>query len=212
MIAAITQRTIAKEYGTVRDALDQAYANYYGRFGIALVPIPNLSPDISVYFDLIQIEGIIISGGNDAKEREKTEVQLMQVAIRKKLPVFAQCHGAQFINRYFGGPIGKNIGKKTSQSHAGTSHSISITDSKVRSYLKKKNTRVNSYHDHCILEKNLSSKLRIFAQAPDGTIEGFYHPKLPIGCILWHPERKGSDAMIDKKLVHAFVKRRLFWK
>ena len=44
--------------------------------------------------------------------------------------------------------------------------------------------------ENIIKQKNLGQNLEPFAISDDNTIEGFYHSKLPIFGIMWHPERE----------------------
>ena len=87
-------------------------------------------------------------------------------------------------------------------------------DKNVANVLGKK-SEVNSYHNNAMIERTVSSELKIFAKAPDGIVEGIYHPKLSIAAIQWHPERKSPDEKINEKInekiVRAFLNRELFW-
>jgi gamma-glutamyl-gamma-aminobutyrate hydrolase PuuD len=71
---------------------------------------------------------------------------------------------------------------------------------------------VNSYHRIVIGEGQLAPSLTAFAMASDHTVEGFYHPELAVGAIVWHPERETEPSAINKTLVDAFLSRKLFWK
>jgi putative glutamine amidotransferase len=73
----------------------------------------------------------------------------------------------------------------------------------------------NSYHNFCITAETLAPALRAFAICPDGTIEGAYHPALPIAGIMWHPERAQPDGMTARyntDLITAFLGRESFWR
>jgi gamma-glutamyl-gamma-aminobutyrate hydrolase PuuD len=58
----------------------------------------------------------------------------------------------------------------------------------------------------------LAPTLRPFAIAEDQTMEGVYHPELPIAGVMWHPERWDSPTQLDKILSDAFIYKQLFWK
>lgn len=209
-----------------RDALENSYVEYYEKFGITLVPIPNTSKNISGYFKSLDINGIILTGGDDIRpslyrgsaidgnysnERDSTEIKLLKIAVSKSLPVLANCRGAQIMNVFFGGKLIQNIKEKNADNHVAVSHKISIIDYNTRKFFCKTNFVVNSYHNHGIDSASLSKKLIPFAISNDGFIEGFYHPKHLMAGILWHPERKGSDKKMDRKLVEAFIERKFFW-
>ena len=226
MIIAISQRKMKMEKGANRDALENDYVRYYESFGVTLVPIPNVSRNIDKYFEKISIGGIILTGGNDinpklyggkqieddsSDDMDNTYKRLMEISLERKLPLFGNCRGAQFINIFFGGKLVQNIKEKTGVNHVNANHKVKITD-KNAGFLGKKEFVVNSYHQQGINKDSLSSELRPFAISEDGIIEGIYHPKYPIAGVLWHPERSGSDKEADKKLIEAFIERKFFWE
>jgi len=227
MLIAISQRNMKMDKGANRDSLENDYIKYYESFGVSLLPVPNVCKDLDNYFNDISIKGVILTGGNDinpllygsqlqnedySEDRDNTEKKLMEIALNRKLPLLGICRGAQFINVYFGGSLIQNIKAKTEVNHVATTHKIQITDEKTAKFFNEKEFAVNSFHNHGIMEDTLSSKLKEFAITKDGIIEGIYHPKHPIAGVLWHPERPNSDKETDKKLVEAFINRKLFWE
>ena len=227
MIIAISQRNMKMGKGADRDALENDYVSYYEEFGLTLVPIPNVSRNIDVYFKKIPIEGIILTGGNDinpklyggkpidgdcSDDMDNTYKKLIEIALERKLPLFGNCRGAQFINVFFGGKLIQDVKEETGVNHVNVKHKIKITDEKAAGFIGKKEFIANSYHKQGIMKDTLSSELKDFAITDDGVIEGIYHPKYPIAGVLWHPERPGSDKEADKKLIGAFIKRKFFWK
>jgi putative glutamine amidotransferase len=212
---AISQRLIHVEKGTPRDALEQDYSEYYSTFDVALIPIPNVIRNIETYLDALQVNGIILSGGNDinpelygespedkqyADDRDKTESALLDYAIKKKLPVLCECRGAQLANVYFGGKLKKIL------NHVATNHSVEIIDD----FFDMRNVTVNSFHNWGFTREELGKDLKPFAMA-DEVVEGFYHEKYPIVGILWHPERASPDPKLNKRITTAFLERRWRW-
>ena len=61
------------------------------------------------------------------------------------------------------------------------------------SIIQTENLQVNSFHNNIIKLENLGKNLKPFAVANDYTIEGFYHTKLPMFGVMWHPERNLND-------------------
>ena len=226
MIIAISQRHNKTERGFA-DILENNYIKYYEKFGLTLIPMPNVSKNINSYFETIKIEGIILTGGDDispslykgmnlkenySEERDKTESALIKMAIAKKVPLLATCRGTQMLNVFFGGKLLQKVNDVTGVNHVATRHKVKIVDEKALNLFKKKEFFVNSYHNHGIDKNTISKRLRAFAVSEDGLIEGIYHPKYPIAGILWHPERPGSDIAADKSFVKSFVERKFFWK
>lgn len=221
MLIAISQRNDKNEYGSYVDNLENDYVNYFEKFGIKLIIIPNCSKDVASYFEEFPISGIILSGGNDidpglyggkveegtvSKERDETEKKMLEIAIKKKLPVLGICRGMQFINVFFKGKLVTKV--KGEVEHVAVEHNITILDKELVKVLGN-DIKVNSYHKHKV---ELSSELEAFAQSSDGVIEGIYHPSLPVAGIQWHPERKSPDEEANNKILKAFLNKELFWK
>lgn len=212
MLALISQREVVNGFGRRVDVLEQNYIQFLDKFRIKLIPVSNSFTDLNDYFEL-PIDLIILSGGNNVdpslydKEigevsdvsvnRDNVERKLLEFAISKKIPVFCICRGAQFLNVFFGGKLIRV------KNHVGVKH-------KVRVDLFDNDFFVNSFHHYGL--DALSPKLKPFAIAGDGTIEGFYHPDYYMAGIIWHPERLGGDDDFNFKLLDAFLKKELFWK
>lgn len=209
MLVAISQRNDANKHGDRIDNLENNYVEYFLKFGIKLLVIPNVG-DVSYYFDNFPIEGVILSGGNDintgeeglavAPLRDEVETKMLDVAVSKKLPVLCICRGMQFLNVCFGGKIVRV------DDHVARDHLVVSRES-----AKLGEFQVNSYHGFGILKENLSIKLKSFADCGN-VVEGVYHPLLPIAGIQWHPERKSPNTEINKKLMNDFVNKEGFWK
>ncbi len=229
MLIAISQRNEKNEFGNYKDSLENNYINYYESFGIKLIPIPNSSKDIKKYFEELPIKGIILTGGGDVNPRlynqeptyttnyselrDNTEKTLLEIALEKNLPVFCNCRGTQFMNVFFGGNLIQSIKNRFNVNHVATKHPIKIVDENISKFFGGKRFIVNSFHDQGFTKENLSKELKDFAVSEkDSIIEGIYHPRYPIAGILWHPERLNSDKEFDKKVVKAFIERKLFWQ
>jgi putative glutamine amidotransferase len=217
MLAIITQRRDTNSNGVLIDSLEAAYSEYFEKFGIKLLPIPNGTKNTEQYFEKLPVEAIILSGGNDispelygsddmpagsSMERDKTEKILLEAAIKRKLPVLGICRGMQFINVFFGGKL-INIIKTTGSEHVRINHTLKISGDMEK--ILGKTINVNSYHNFGITEKELSKELNPFAISHDGVIEGVLHRNLPIIGIQWHPERESPDTGINEKIVKFFM-------
>jgi putative glutamine amidotransferase len=164
MNIAITQRsTIINGYEY--DSIEHGWYNLLDRHTI--VPISNHSTRYDIEFDML-----IISGGENSPSRSITEQHYYALALEKHKPVLGVCHGAFFINEYFGGI------NKTIENHQNVEHSI---------FLEGDLHIVNSYHKLAI--DQLSRKLAVVSRDTSGNVEAYKHKKLPIWGIVWHPER-----------------------
>lgn len=208
----ISQRVILNKNGSRLDSLEHDYLRYYSKFDINLIPIPNIIDDISKYIEKNRIEYIILSGGGEIgsdfskhlekpdlfyqPERDLVESELLKYAVEEKIPVLGECRGAQFINLFFGGALIDSISNNlpNSNNRIATNHMIEIVDDKFDKFFTTNSLEVNSFHENGFTKNELSSELKEFALCNDGIVEGFYHRKLPILGIMWHPERmKGSE-------------------
>ena len=174
MKIAITQRQIEIN-GFVHDCLDP---NWYRLFkGHELIIVPNL---IDIDLD-INLDMLVISGGNHTEARYKTELVVCDWAMRNDIPILGVCHGAFFLNYAFKGIDAQVKG------HRGKDHTVTM---------EGEEHTVNSYHDICIYE--LGKDLTPIAWSGDH-VEAFKHKDLPIWGIVWHPERM-ADPILPKDL------------
>lgn len=132
----------------------------------------------------INLNLLILSGGNDIyeiskKKRDRVRKEIDTYYLKNykgKTPIIGICYGAQFLARKFVNKF------KKSNKHL-KSHNLYF------SWLINKNKfKVLSHHNYVI--DNLK-RLKIFAKAEDGTVEGFYKQKTFCG-IIWHPERQNK--------------------
>ncbi len=230
---AISQRSDVNKHGALFDNLESSYIEYFEMFGAKLVPVPNALNDVKGYLEGFELNGIILSGGNDinpelygeelrgnemeSKIRDETEWKLLEFAVERKIPVLGICRGMQFINVFFGGKLVRSIKEEIigNVGHVAVMHKIAVIDEKARAMLGNElmsgnEAEVNSYHNQGVVKEKLSKELKAFAQTQDGMIEGIYHPKLPILGVQWHPERKNTDEKINEKIVNSFLEKRGF--
>jgi len=85
---AISLRIVkAENYDETRDALSHDWPKLLEELGLVPIYIPNKLSDIMKYLSNFQINGIILSGGDNLgkdPERDDTEKELLQHAISKK--------------------------------------------------------------------------------------------------------------------------------
>ena len=181
-----------QKYNEIRDALSHDWPILITRLGFHPILIPNVLEDIESFLSESKLDGIILSGGDnigDFQIRDDTEKTIVNYAIKKEVPIFGVCRGMQLLNEHFGGTLIKT----NTDVHVANPHKIEIIKNDFSSFLDDE-MEVNSFHRNIIKKNNLGEKLEIFANSEfDDTVEGFYHKKLPIVGVMWHPERTYND-------------------
>lgn len=178
-----------EKYDEWRDTISQDWIKLLKKIDALPVLIPNTLDDVKIFLEEMEVDGIILSGGDnigDYPERDHTEEEIIDFGIEKNLPIFGVCRGMQVLNNYFGGSIKAN----TTSSHVGRPHAVQIVDKKIEELLGIDSFEVNSYHNNIINPTMLGEELFPFALVDyDNTVEGYFHKKLPIIGVMWHPER-----------------------
>ncbi len=184
---------------------------------------------------LSKCDGLVLSGGPDIhpnyynrpedehlckidSKRDTLEFELIQKAIKNKLPILAICRGLQILNVALGGTLIADIPTQyeTEIIHQEKDtydvyHSLEISNSKVyNKFLGSipSSLIVNSNHHQAI--GKLSHKLIGLARSPDGIIEMFtwknwLNKPFLLG-VQWHPERLGEiNPELSDKLGYIFM-------
>lgn len=125
-------------------------------------------------------------------ELDILQLQALDLAVRKNLPVLGICKGMQVINVGFGGTLTQDLNPASARRHAydhGDQYHISIINESSWLYaLYGRNATVNSAHHQAV--KKLGNGLEMVQYCPeDGCIEAISHRTLPIIGVQWHPER-----------------------
>lgn len=182
-----------------RDALDQRWAPLLESIGLTAVPLPNGLSDPQDWALQLGIDGLILSGGNDVTTvpaRDQSEKLMLELAIKKMLPVLGICRGLQMINIFLGGSL------RRVTSHAAIRHPIYRTEKTTR-FLNRmpQSTEVNSFHEFGIAQINLADQLIAVMQDTDGNIEAAEHTYLPWVGLMWHPEREEKTTLYENELM-----------
>ena len=191
--------------------------------------IPYIQDDIERYLDMI--DGLLIPGGdndidpkfygesvkyptvNPESVRSVFELELVQRAMEKDMPILGICHGMQLINIACGGSLIQHIpaevknyiSHKQDYPKEALTHKITIQENTKLSLLSRSlELMVNSSHHQAV--KKIGTGLIISAVAEDGVVEAIEHPKYKflIGCE-WHPEYL-IDNGIDIEIFKEFIK------
>jgi gamma-glutamyl-gamma-aminobutyrate hydrolase PuuD len=187
-IVAVSQRVdYFPERNERRDALDQRLITFLMVAGFIPVPVPNVLIDknpklveysfevLESWLNAVKPEAIVLSGGNDVgdcPDRDATEIELINYALRNKLPLLGICRGMQIIGLWAGGALHKVQG-----------HNQAIH--KLRGIMQ---TTVNSFHNYSLAY--CPDGFEVIARSEDGEIESIRHLTLPWEGWMWHPERE----------------------
>jgi putative glutamine amidotransferase len=177
MKIGISQRQVEIN-GFVYDCLEQGWYEFF--LGHELIPIPNLN-NIGLDVDML-----VLSGGETTEDRYQTEVACTAWAIENDVPILGVCHGAFLLNFLYSGTNVKTLG------HQNTKHTV---------HMEGQEYIVNSYHSMMIQELGIG--LDVIAHC-DAVVEAFKHTQLPVWGIVWHPERMDDPVLPSdlKALIH----------
>lgn len=158
MIIGLTQRVLFHKERAY-DSLEHGW--YSCLQGHKLVSIPNRI-DVDIDVDLL-----IITGGESHAVRDLVEERLVQQFILESKPIIGICHGAFLLTAMFGGIVSSISG------HMDTEHFVNGKQ------------LVNSYHTLQI-EKH-PTQATVLATDEQGCCESWIYKN--IGAVVWHPER-----------------------
>jgi len=180
---ALSQRIINYR-GRAYDSIEQAWYSYLQKH--TLYFLPN-RPDQD--FDAVahEVDGFIITGGDDTPTRRTTELKLATAMMMQQKPILGICHGCFLLTDVLGGTVDTKQGH-----HGGVEHVVKYRDQDVV---------VNSYHDLVI--KQPQSSAQVLAVDPEGDCEAWIDG-LTAG-IVWHPERS-QDPWIPDEISTLFFK------
>lgn len=149
---------------------------------------------------LSRCDAVMIGGGikgQDYSRRCAFEDVVIALADERGLPIVGICHGAQVINRHFGGTLGP-VPRKSPVVHKDAAHfagtgeraehmaTVLRGDSLMARVFGAGPVRINSSHTMRCLK--LADGFRLTAQAADGVVEAYEHVSRPICGFQFHPE------------------------
>ena len=176
----VTQRVeFIEKHNETRDALDQSWTKLLEENGFIVAPIPNTC-QVHNFIEALELDGIIISGGNDHSTRMHCEISCIDYCVKHALPLLGICHGMQFIGQYFGAKL-VHI-----NNHVATQHDVTINTNQFK--ISIGNFTVNSYHNFTL--DKVPDHFVSLATDNEGHCEAMYHQNLPIVTFMWHPERQ----------------------
>jgi putative glutamine amidotransferase len=185
-IIGVSQRiAVVPEIHEKRDCLAHDWGRFLSAAGIAWLPLPNRPHEIIDLVDRVKINGILLTGGDDIgvfPERDETENNLLEWAIRKNFPIIGVCRGLQVIQRYFGG----ELVELSSGDHVAKRHLV-----KTKTHGKRE---VNSFHRLGIADAAPGLEV-VATSVVDGSVEAVTADN--INGIMWHPERENEPDPMD---------------
>ena len=201
----LTQRVeVIESYGERRDCLDQAWTTLLQEWDYQPIPRPNRIEDDRSSVETLDLDGIVLTSGNDlahledasvpAPERDRFETELLEWALDESVPVLGVCRGLEFLNHYFDGSLSPVDG------HVATDHPVTFSRPADSTLELPAELTVNSYHDYGIEQDDVASPLEVIGVAADGSVECVRHPEYPIWGIMWHPERETPSTAFDRQL------------
>ena len=188
-------------YSETRDALDQNWHKLMSTVlpNVNWLPIPNNVAYAVDYFQTWELDGLILSGGNDLGEssvRDQTERSLLQHAIRRNIPVLGVCRGMQLVCDFFN----IKLFECDPREHIATHHPIKFSKNVPFVSLSDTVLTVNSFHRYGIKVGTLPKELSILATY-DKWVEAIMVNEYSILCIMWHPERVSQISEVDTMLI-----------
>lgn len=211
--------------------INEAYKISITRAGGRLVPFhpeqTGADPTrIEAWLEKNKIGGIILGGGGDVdprlyggnrgegaevnRQRDDFEITLIQVAVKKRLPILGICRGFQILNVSRGGTLRNLDDNKTlADLHSNsTGHPVTLANGSrlAKITATRRLANVSSYHRQAVLQ--LGRNLRITATGPGGVVEAIEGnaPGDPwLVAVQWHPELAVGNKQ-QQKLLRAFVR------
>jgi putative glutamine amidotransferase len=208
-------------YAETRDTLSQDWVRFLESVGVAPVLVSNELSDPAQFCREMNVSGILLTSGNDiglqpnevwepsdsvSEKRDRTELALMEHAVKCNTPLIGICRGLQIINTYFGGTLERDLANSMGgEHHVRADHSVEVVDADYEAKLGVRTFVTNSYHNHGVSTNGLSKELRPIALSPHGVVEALYHPSLSVLGTQWHPERKSPDPELGSALFRQWL-------
>ncbi len=178
---------------------------------------------------LAVLDGIVLAGGGDIdpavyggdhhpqvymidSRRDRMEIELAKLVIRRQIPTLGICRGTQIINVALGGTLFEHLPDHFGEDVAHrlpprepVPHRVSIeSPSQLATILSATEIEAASWHHQGIRE--LGDGLCISARAPDNVVEAVElatHPWLV--AVQWHPELTSATDLVQQRLFTALI-------
>lgn len=202
---AITQRLILNDsYYELREALDVQWGTLFHRLDFLPIILP-FNYSFEKYFRSLEIDGILLTGGNDlnslspSKESEKRDIfekKLIEYGIENDIPIFGICRGMQIIAEYFGSDL------EAVSNQIGIKHRLKVNKKSKYFDVLQQLRDVNSFHNYVV--DNLAIELLSSATDEKGMIKAIEHTRYKIFAQMWHSEREEPFQEAELTLIKDF--------
>lgn len=152
--------------------------------------------------------------GKSIKEKDETDLMVLDEAEKLNLPVLAICFGMQILNVWRGGTLIQDIDSQIENciKHeqgkplARNSHTVIVEEGSLIADLTGSNTAVVNSHHHQAVE-NVGRNLIVTSRTRDGVVESLegYNSEQSIIGVQWHPELSWKSDSLSKNLFRKFV-------
>jgi gamma-glutamyl-gamma-aminobutyrate hydrolase PuuD len=175
--------------------------------GLEPIPFPTDAPG-----SLDNVDGLLLTGGTDVdparygqtrlpeteepdQERDEIELQLLDEAIERDLPILAICRGFQLLNVHQGGTLIQHIAsgkhRVKTRDKGEPAHEVEVAPgSKLASIMSASRVAVNSRHHQAV--DRVGANLQVVGRSvEDGIVEALERPgKRFVVAVQWHPENQ----------------------
>jgi putative glutamine amidotransferase len=205
-----TGRTIGSPQGFESSELEIYFSDYSKRViesgGIPLHLPLDAKPSSFIHL----LDGLLLSGGEDISpnfysqepeiktgpsslERDNFEIELIDLAIKKQIPILGICRGAQILNVYMGGSLIQDLEESKYLDHMSLerdrserSHTVFFEQGSLLHSIYGEYENVNSFHHQAI--ETLGLGIIATAKSDDGVIEAIEFQNQAAIAVQWHPE------------------------
>ena len=213
-------------------AVPRSYVDAVLQVGGLPVVIPLMSDRDKIIELLNSLDGVIFTGGEDFDPsyynekpipqlgkvnapRDKFDINLLHMAVERKIPVLGICRGLQLINIAYGGSLyqdlraqyhDKSISHRQRQAKEEASHAVIVEDNTVfADIVKDRMLMVNSSHHQAI--KKLAAGFRVAGKSNDNIIEAIekIDSENWILGVQFHPETRVTRDDAMRRIFQRFV-------
>lgn len=217
--------------------VNHSYLDAIRHFGGIPVILPT-EGNIEEFEALVNIcDGILLTGGDDIEPwrfgeevlnstveltpiRDEREWMILDLAVKRDLPLLGICRGIQTLNVYFGGSLYQDIPAQLPESAIRHSmeppyhracHTVYLEpDSPLANIVGCTEIGTNSHHHQSV--KDAAPGFAVMGRTEDGVIEAICDPdKAFVWGVQWHPERiwdiEDSSARVFEAFVSACAKK-----